>query len=361
MRSRAPDRALPGRFLLRLARLFASSMAYERVFVPLLADFQFEYAGAATPLARLRARLRWTLAFGQALGLAAASATLAHLRCNAWGTTNEEREVARRLVARGTTATILCTLVFVLTPYVLHRRPRLGASGLALSVELALSLPAVLCLAIPVGVLFGVVHSTAGRPRDQLRWRPLLSVAGIACLVTFTLAAWITPNANHAFRESVVEHLQATAPELAARFGPRASGERGDREMSMADLRAKAAYFRSEGMRLSGGRLDLEWHKQLRLAAGRLDLEWHKKLAFGASCLALALAGVAIARRSPAHAWRWSACLIVLLGFYWLLRLGEQAADVGAIAPALAMWGPCVAVAALGLGALSSRPRTPAQ
>jgi lipopolysaccharide export LptBFGC system permease protein LptF len=78
--------------------------------------------------------------------------------------------------------------------------------------------------------------------------------------------------------------------------------------------------------------------------------------ALGASCLALALAGAAIVRRLHRWAYRWPAALLVLAGWFWLLRLGEQAADAGAMAPTLAMWGPCFAVAALGLGAVSRGP-----
>ena len=109
--------------------------------------------------------------------------------------------------------------------------------------------------------------------------------------------------------------------------------------MTWGELGGRAAALRGAGM---------------RAAAERLDLEWHKKPALGASCLALA--GAAIARRLRGRARRWTASLLLLLGFYWLLRLGEQAADAGAMAPALAMWGPCFAVAALGLGALGRGP-----
>ena len=91
------------------------------------------------------------------------------------------------------------------------------------------------------------------------------------------------------------------------------------------------------------------------VAAPPIEVEWHKKPALGASCLALALAGMAIARRLRRWAYRWMASLLVLAGWFWLLRLGEQAADAGAIAPALAMWGPCLVVAALGCGAFGRR------
>ncbi len=95
-----PNHGLPGRFLLKLAHRLASATAYERVFVPLLADYQFEYRQATSPGVRVRVRLKWILAFGQTLGLEAVSALAEHLRTNAWGTTEEERSFARRLFAR---------------------------------------------------------------------------------------------------------------------------------------------------------------------------------------------------------------------------------------------------------------------
>jgi len=96
MTLQAPTHDLPGRFLLRLAHRLASPAVYERVLVPLLADFQFEYRRAPSSSARLRVRLTWTLAFGRTLGLEAVNALALHLRTNSWGTTDEERSVARR-------------------------------------------------------------------------------------------------------------------------------------------------------------------------------------------------------------------------------------------------------------------------
>ena len=103
---------------------------------------------------------------------------------------------------------------------------------------------------------------------------------------------------------------------------------------------------------LSGRARDIREGRWGAVLAPPLDVEWHKKPALGVSCLALALAGAAIVRRLRRWVWRWSASLLVLVGWFWLLRLGEQAADAGVMAPALAMWGPCLVVAALGLGAL---------
>ena len=327
----APTRVLPGCFLLRLAHRLASPASCDRVFVPLLADYQFEYRQATSPGARLRVRMKWILAFGQTLGLEAVSASAALLRANAWGTTDEERSFARRLCTRVALAATLCGLAVTLD---MLRYP-IGRQFIDGAGHLALLLPGAFCMALPAGLLLGVALSGREQHRAEPRWRPLLGVASLVGLATFALAVWIAPNANYAFRWWAITHR----PTMSAHLGVEVA--RGDREMTSGELSARAAESRRAGM---------------RAAAGRLELEWHKKPALGASCLALALAGAAIARRLRSRAWRWPASLLVLLGFYLLLRLGEQAADAGDLARALAMWGPCFAVAALGLGALGRGP-----
>ena len=336
MTGTAPTDGLPGRLLLRLARLLTSRTTSERVFVPLLADFQFEYRRATNLAVRLRVRLKWTLAFGQALGREAVLSSAAHLRAHAWGTTEEERLVTRRLVARVALATTLCGLAVTLD---MLKSP-IGRQFLGGVAHWVFVLPAAFCMALPAGSLLGVVLTAQGQSSPARRWRPLVGVASLVGLATFALAAWVTPRANQAVREQAIEYLTA------ANSGTQVSPvSRGDREMAFGELRARAAELRRWGM---------------RAAASRLDLEWHKKPALGASCLALALAGTAIARRLRRWAYRWPATLIVLMFWFSLLRLGEQAADAGTIAPAPAMWGPCLAVAVLGLGAFSRRdPRGP--
>ena len=281
------------------------------------------------PGARLRVRLKWILAFGQTLGLEAVNASAAHLRANAWGTTDEERSFARRLFARVALAATLCGCAVTLD---MLRYP-VGRQFIDGAGHLALLLPGAFCMALPAGLLLGVALSGREQHRAEPRWRPLLGVASLVGLATFALAAWITPNANHAFRWRAITHLPAMSANLGVER--RSRGSRDD--LGRAE--------RAGGRVARGGHGD-----SIRTPGPRVAQE----AALGASCLALALAGAAIARRLRSRAWRWPASLLVLLGFYLLLRLGEQAADAGDLAPALAMWGPCFAVATLGLGALAA-------
>lgn len=316
---------LPGQFLRHIAERFSSRATSQRVLLPLLADLQFEYARTEGAGARLRLRLRWALAFWQALGVEAVRASGQHLRANAWGSTDAEREAARSLLPRVFGAIALFAFVLLLDQ---------GLPRVALPVRLAafLLLPSVLCIAIPVGLLLGTVWAAQGRSSADPPWRSLFGIAALAGLATFALAAWITPRANQTFRRLVLETIKpsAVAPSV----------PRGDRELDLIELSDGASQLHASGR---------------HGAAARLEVEWHKKLALGASCLALALAGAAITWRLRSGRRRWPLAVLVLAGWLMLLRMGEQAADRLLVAPAVAMWGPSLVVWVLAFGALAGR------
>jgi lipopolysaccharide export LptBFGC system permease protein LptF len=78
-----------------------------------------------------------------------------------------------------------------------------------------------------------------------------------------------------------------------------------------------------------------------------MAVEWHKKPATAASCVTLALVGLAVARAFRRRLVRVLAATVIIYLEYGLLRLGEQAADAGRLPPALAMWAPAILVLAL--------------
>jgi lipopolysaccharide export LptBFGC system permease protein LptF len=350
----------PGHLLRRVAERFPSAATRERILFPLLADLQFEHARTEGAVARFRVRLRWMLAFWQALGLETLRASERHLRANAWGTTDLEREAAQRLLPRvaWVTAGVILVLVAEHIPRNAFWLRRLTTAELIQFVLLLA--PPGLCMAIPAGLLFGVVLAAKDRPPARPRWRSLLGIATLAGLVTFAIAALITPTANQKHRLLVFRKAAPSAPMLAHALAlqmepavaePRALA-RGDREMGLGELNERAAQLRATGR--PGEAVPLE-------------VEWQKKPALGASCMALALAGAAIAWRigGGRSTWlraalalaRWLVAVIVLAGWYALLRIGEEAGDLGAIAPAVAMWGPSLVVAVLALCALGRRRR----
>jgi hypothetical protein len=323
----AADRGKPGRLLLRLARRFTGPAACEHVFEPLVADFQFEHGRADTSRERLHVRVRWIAAFWQTLGQEALHVSAAHLRANSWGTTPDQRLAATRLVRITAAAAVSWALAAAI--YALKRpllRSQLDGPG-----HWVLLLPSALEVALPAGVLFGVVLSV--REWRTHHWRPLLGLATLVGLGTFALAAWVTPPANGAYMERSWLHLVASTPGEGAPLS-RVRREH-PRELTLQALSERAA----EARRGSWG----------AVLAPAYEVEWHKKPVLGASCLALSLAGAGIVRRLRRRAYRWAAGLLVLASWFWMLQLGEQAGEMRGVPPALAMWGPLLAVAVIGM------------
>jgi Lipopolysaccharide export system permease LptF/LptG len=312
-----PSSPLPGRFLRRIAERVASKAACDRVLQPLLADLQFEHVNARGPWARGLVRARGVLAFWQAFGVTSVVDSGRHLWTNAWGITEKESHATQRLLVHvGLGATVVTALLLG------SEYSHLRSFG---SVFFFL-IPSMLAVALPIGTLFAFALEEKACA-DQRRSAPIRVVL-LAGLATFAIGAWLNPVANQAFRERV---SRAVTTEF---VGPLAKG---DREMTLDDLAERSSALRSAGH----GR-----------EAKRFDLEWHKKPAFGASCAALALAGAAIASLIRRRLWQFLAAFAVFNAVYGLLRIGEQAADAGRLAPALAMWGPFLLVAAISLAVL---------
>jgi LPS export ABC transporter permease LptF/LPS export ABC transporter permease LptG len=115
---------------------------------------------------------------------------------------------------------------------------------------------------------------------------------------------------------------------------------KGDREMTLSELRAKIVELRSQG------RPRLEW--------GRFAVEWHKKFAIPAACLVFGLLGLALSlgSKKEARSSAFALSIAVIFVYYVLIRLGEQAGDTGMMSPWLSMWGANVVLGALAVGLL---------
>ncbi len=115
---------------------------------------------------------------------------------------------------------------------------------------------------------------------------------------------------------------------------------KGDREMTLPELRSKIKELRS------AGRPRLEW--------GRFAVEWHKKFAIPAACLVFGLLGLALSlgSKKEARSSAFALSIAVIFVYYVLIRLGEQAGDTGAMTPAMSMWGANVVLGAVALALL---------
>jgi hypothetical protein len=291
--------SLPGALLQRLAARLCAPEAAERVLLPIVADMQFEWQQASSARRRMLVRLRGGWAFARAL-----VPTLARF-------SPEERDLTGRLLGR----TVLATLA---VGAVMFADGVKWPASRGLSNVYLLLVPSVLCVAIPIGCLFGVLLS-AGHPR----WRPSLAIATLAGLITFGVAGWLTPHANQLYRKRILTALGK------ARGVPL---ERGDREYTFGELGLRITELRASGD---------------PRAADRFAVEWHKKPVLAVFCVVLTLGGLAAWTRASRMGWRLALGLLLVYGSYVLLRLGEQLGDAGRLAPALAMWGPVIAMAAV--------------
>jgi len=313
---------VPGGWLEALLRRIAPPAARDAVLLPMIAEFQYELGRATTRKARVRTRWVWTTAFVRAFAYEALAATARHVRSNAWGVTEQDRAASRKLTQRTFIASVMGGALATAQLWFPSAR-----ESLAGGVGWRLLLPAALGAALPVAVPFAALVATLsfGRSARSLRLRPLLDVAAAAGIVVFAVAAWVTPRTNQAVREAALDLARARNPGIEVR------SVRGDREMTLGEL-SHAAQRGEPSRSLAGIRVEL-----------------NKKPALAVSCIALALAGAAIARRFRRRLVQWPLGIAVFLFFYVSLRVGEQAADAGRLAPALAMWGPPVVIACLAV------------
>ncbi|HLG59416.1 MAG TPA: LPS export ABC transporter permease LptG [Vicinamibacterales bacterium] len=128
---------------------------------------------------------------------------------------------------------------------------------------------------------------------------------------------------------------------------PRGGPTKGDREMSVAELRGRAAELQAQG---------IFPHNQL--------FEIHKKYSIPAACLVFGLVGLALGatNRRDGKLASFVVGVAIIFVYYILLWLGQALAKGQVLAPWLAAWLPNIALGALGLllfrwrGRVADRP-----
>jgi LPS export ABC transporter permease LptF/LPS export ABC transporter permease LptG len=145
------------------------------------------------------------------------------------------------------------------------------------------------------------------------------------------------------FQEERFSSLEA--PLDFATLFPRLAPAKGDREMTLAELGERIARLRAEG--------------RPRRDVAPFQVEWHKKFAIGAACLVFGLLGVSLSlgSRKEARSSAFGLSIGVIFVYYVLIRLGEQAGDMGLMPPWIAMWGANLVLGALGAGLLHLNQR----
>ncbi|HEY7513167.1 MAG TPA: LPS export ABC transporter permease LptF, partial [Vicinamibacteria bacterium] len=119
-------------------------------------------------------------------------------------------------------------------------------------------------------------------------------------------------------------------------FFPAAPLAKGDREMTLAELTARIARLEGEGQ---AGR------------AAPLRVERHKKFAIPVACLVFGVLGLGLSlgSRKEARSAAFALSIAVIFVYYVVIRLGEQAGDLGALPPFVAMWAANAVLGAAGV------------
>lgn len=127
-------------------------------------------------------------------------------------------------------------------------------------------------------------------------------------------------------------------------FFPKLTLGKGDREMSLPELRAKIH--------------ELEAGSRPR-DADAFKVELHKKYAIAGACVVFGLLGVGLSlgSRREARSSAFALSIVVFFVYYVFLRLGEQVGDTHMAPPALVMWAANVVLGGMALGLLALNQR----
>lgn len=112
---------------------------------------------------------------------------------------------------------------------------------------------------------------------------------------------------------------------------------KGDREMTLGELRQRVRELTVQ-----------EQH----LEAGRFRVEFHKKFAIPGACLVFGLLGLGLSlgSRKEARSAAFGLSIGIIAVYYVFLRLGEQAGDTGMLSPFLGMWGANLILGSVAVG-----------
>jgi LPS export ABC transporter permease LptG/LPS export ABC transporter permease LptF len=120
---------------------------------------------------------------------------------------------------------------------------------------------------------------------------------------------------------------------------------KGDREMTLAELKGMIAELKSQG------KGPVDWY--------RYDVEYHKKFAIAGACVVFGLLGLGLSlgSKKEARSAAFGLSVAVIFVYYVLIRLGEQAGDTGMLQPWLAMWAANMVLGAIAVFLLALNQR----
>ena len=197
----------PGDRLRAFARHICPPDTMERVIDPLIADVQFEHA-AARRAGRTwhahRRRIIGYVAFWRTLGMCATRTSGVAIRV--WAAADGHAMGRTLGYSTALTAALMCLLA-LLPFYAVASRVDPHAFG-----KLFVSIvPQAIPLAVAFGLPLGILVALRGRPVKRRIGRSVLAVTIVWAAITFCICAWVLPEANQLFRETVVGRGRPTA------------------------------------------------------------------------------------------------------------------------------------------------------
>ena len=243
----------PGDRLRHLGARVCSKRMQRRLIEPAVADLQAEVAAA------YRAG-RWRALRALSAGYVSVTKVFVIAVCGdvLHGATTWDRDEAAA-ARRGALVAALVTTV----ASVLLLAPPLTRLNLIDPVRLAAYVvPSTLPLSVPLGLAIATAWVLHGAARTRKVAGVVLLTAAMTTAAMFANMAWLTPNANQAFREAVMAQFEP----------PIAAPVRGTNELSLSELRQRLSETRAAGREHVTRHLEATYYRKWTMSAAPLAI-----------------------------------------------------------------------------------------
>jgi lipopolysaccharide export LptBFGC system permease protein LptF len=222
----------------------------ERLIDPAIADLQHEHDAAIRRGLAWRGWWVYTVGCIAVWKVIAASATTALARAIGDWVYADGRALWRTIgYSLATIAALVAVLLWAPLSHFSHRFPVDTVAWMVIYL-----LPQALLVAIPLGLMFGILSGLRGRVATARVRRSVAALTIVCSIATFVIAAWTMPAANQAFRELTAGHRLL----------------RGFNEMTLVELAPTAEHIWA--VKATANRLAFEFHFRLALAFASLAL-----------------------------------------------------------------------------------------
>lgn len=319
--------------LRRFAQRWFGVSTLERIVNPLLADFEAEDRRAAESGARQKRR--WLrAAYGVAFVKVLCLCAIRDLVEAPSSLTPDDRRALWRSALLTVAASAVVVALLVVPPLVQQREllaaavsPRHGAWN-AWIVLMTYLVPQGAAIALPAGLLVGILAGVWGRLAMRRVGTVILVASGLCCIAAFVNLAWIIPASNQAFRAYV--------------FGQDVT--RGIPELTLGELHR----LLTPG---SHSPVAVEWPHDMPLIAW----SYHMRLVLAVAPLVLALCALATIVRSRGRVAKVVVPVAVFAFYYAGLYTSRSWVFGHVMSAPVAVWTPSVVVALASLAALLTR------